>query len=204
MMMYPSILWLVSTRKLPNFSHKFRNTTKAQVKVFARNIMHFSKNKIPSIVALVAIGTQTSMAQFQLRGPGGRPGGRRPGGRFPPAFNASDFVDITCAGNIDFSCDPRGNETEGVFVCRSRINKFNETKSRPRCIPTDKALEGDECGCCGRECPAPCDICPCETSRGQGFEVLIDDEIACLPPRAAMMEVYKNDMAVCNDVCTTV
>ena len=139
----------------------------------------------------------------QLRRPGGGDG--RPGGHRPPGgnFTHADFVNITCSGPIDYSCDPTGNATEGVFVCRTKETRFGEI-ARPKCIATNRALDGDQCGCCGGDCPVPCNSCDCTTGSGDpGFEVDIDGDIECLHPRAAMEEVFRNDLAECNTVCST-
>jgi hypothetical protein len=45
-------------------------------------------------------------------------------------------------------------EEQGVFVCRSMANMLTGVaESQPLCIPTDRAWETDECGCCGLGCP---------------------------------------------------
>jgi hypothetical protein len=45
-------------------------------------------------------------------------------------------------------------EEQGAFVCRSMVNMLTGVaESQPLCIPTDRAWETDDCGCCGLECP---------------------------------------------------
>lgn len=136
----------------------------------------------------------------------------------------TDFVNITCYGDIDFGCNlPRrkrhdtdvGAGGEGVFVCRSKKHPITgDVKSRfPMCVPSDMAIEGDECGCCDRECPQPCDSCPCDLLEddkeggriiAEGVQVLITgmEEPLCVPKFASMMMIYRSDGLVkCNSEC---
>ena len=77
------------------------------------------------------------------------------------------FLNITCdsAGDQNYSCDPKGNGGEGIFVCRTRYHRRTGeiNKQFSLCIPSDRAREGDACGCCGVDdsvCPQPCG-CAC-------------------------------------------
>jgi hypothetical protein len=112
-------------------------------------------------------------------------------------------MNITCTGDIDFSCElPRDEDEQGVFVCRSR----GERGDVPVCIPTDRAVTGDECGCCDQECPVPCDACPCDLpfSDKEGVEVLVPDSDVpiCVPKFASARMVYRSEgMVTCNEAC---
>lgn len=87
-----------------------------------------------------------------------------------------DFIDITCDEededvvfpDLDFDdVFKRGNGRRGddfdgfghedrnfTVVCRTLYNPFNGTEINVTIpIPTDKALEGDTCGCCDGVCP---------------------------------------------------
>lgn len=127
----------------------------------------------------------------------------------------ADLVNITCTGDIDFSCDlpqkfqNQTNTQGGVFVCRKKVHPvFSDVikKQFPICIASDMAIERDECGCCGSVCPHPCSACPCSlgNSTMEGVEVLITgmEEPVCVPKFASMMMVYKSDnLVICNTQC---
>ena len=96
--------------------------------------------KIASLfLALALAGTASCSAEGDHDARGLRRRGRRGRGR------RGDFVDITtiCTPAAEDTCALR-NGLDGVFVCSG-----DETK----CIPTDKALSTDTCGCCGGTCP---------------------------------------------------
>jgi hypothetical protein len=131
----------------------------------------------------------------------------------------ADVVNITCTGDIDFSCDlppkqfqNKTNTQDGVFVCRQKVHPvFSDfiKKQFPICIASNMALESDECGCCGSVCPRPCSACPCSlgNSTMEGVEVLITgmEEPVCVPKFASMMMVYKSDnLVICNTQCSGV
>ncbi|CAJ1941111.1 unnamed protein product [Cylindrotheca closterium] len=165
--------------------------------------MYFS-NKIATFGALVAMPATARRGGGGFRGGGDRDGGRRGDklGRGP--FTNATYVDITC--DADFSCDPRGPSEEGFFVCRSYTCSDGETKSRAKCIPSDRSIEGsDECGCCGEDCPVPCDTCPCTTRRGTPGAYILDeddDEPICVSSKAAMMLTFKKDEVSCLTDCS--
>jgi hypothetical protein len=133
-------------------------------------------------------------------GPFGRPGEPFDG----PESGSPNFFNITCTEQQeDMSCElPRGDE-EGVFVRRTRTHPTTgETNTVPKCIPIDKATEGDECGCCGEACPEPCETCSCELPfpdhEGEimeGVEVLVEgmQEALCVPKFACMMIVARSE-----------
>ncbi|KAL3933449.1 MAG: hypothetical protein SGBAC_010395 [Bacillariaceae sp.] len=168
--------------------------------------MNFSK-KIATFLALgalVAVPATAKRGGGGFRGGGDRDGGRRGDklGRGP--FANATYVDITC--DAEFACDPRGPEEAGFYVCRSWTTSDGEEKSRAKCIAADRSIEGvDECGCCGEECPVPCDTCPCTTTRGSaGAYVLDEDEVdpICVPLHSAMKLTYKKDEFSCLEDCT--
>lgn len=154
------------------------------------------------------------MPMYSIARRGGGLGGgfdRRPvhgdkGGRGP--FANTTFVDITCSTteDVDYSCNPRGPFIDGFYVCRSFTTEEGEEKSRVKCIPSDRSIEGaDECGCCGENCPVVCDTCPCTTRRGTAGAYVVDDddnEPFCAPLNSAMMMVYKRDDLSCLADCT--
>lgn len=188
---------------------RYRKVTQVQKTNHNSSNMYFPTTNVLSIIALVA-GVHSSKA---LRGGGGRAEGGRPGAKGGPGggpfANSTEFVNITCTGAIDFSCDPPRGDEEGVFVCRTWTNEETDvTKRNPRCIPTDRAIEGvDECGCCGTDCPVPCDTCPCEARNGRvGAYVLVadDDTPVCVHAHAAMMMVYRDDEVSCLADCSLV
>jgi hypothetical protein len=79
----------------------------------------------------------------------------------------------------------------------------------PMCIPTDRALVDDECGCCDMDCPEPCDACPCGDITGrdgevrEGVFVSIEDEEepVCIPKFASARMVYHRDDVSCFEGC---
>ncbi|CAJ1957498.1 unnamed protein product [Cylindrotheca closterium] len=188
--------------------------------------MYFSTKIVTFLLTLGALTTMPTMAQRGgggTRGGGGgggqRPGGQRPNGGQQPdggrpgrgpggPFANATFVDITCSstGDLDLTCDPRGESEDGFFVCRSMTDREGVERSTVKCIPSDGSIEGaDECGCCGEDCPVACDTCPCTTRRGDpGAYVLSDDddEPFCVPLNAAMMMVYKRDDVSCLADCS--
>jgi hypothetical protein len=123
----------------------------------------------------------------------------------------ANLVNITCESEIDFSCDLHRTGEEGFFVCRTYTNhRTGLNNSFPVCIPTDKARESDECGCCGEEeCPEECDACPCTAFHGPdsepkaGVEVLVDgeDEPMCVPIGMSRMMVARDDAISCYTGC---
>jgi len=164
------------------------------------------------IFTLLSIGALVSMPVMAQRGgsPGTR-GSRRPGGGRPgrPAggpFANATFANITCSGDIDYSCDPHGESEDGVFVCRSWTNDEGVERSRVRCIPTNRSIEGvDECGCCGNDCPVACDTCPCTARRERPGAYVLDEDDEdpiCLPLNLATMMVYKRDDVSCLADCS--
>ena len=171
--------------------------------------MYFSK-KIMTFLALGALVAMPSEARGGrgggggFRGGGDRDGGRRGGklGRGP--FANATYTDITCSA--DLSCNPRGPAEDGFFVCRSWTTSEGEEKSKIKCVPSDRSIEGvDECGCCGEECPVPCDTCPCTTRRGTPGAYVLDedeDEPICLPSDMAMMLTYKKEEISCLADCS--
>jgi hypothetical protein len=169
-----------------------------------------------SLVALVAIAASIPLANSQnvrgrvlqrpdrdgppYPGPGHGPGG--------PPF--PDFYNITCKDNggaVDFSCDlPRG-EDPGVFVCRTKTHR-GENVTSPMCIPTDRALVDDECGCCDMDCPEPCDACPCDITGRDGkvregvfVSIEDDEEETCVPKFASAKLVYHREDVTCFKGC---
>lgn len=174
------------------------------------------------------------------RGRGEQGGGRR--GDRPPFVNITCPIEGDVDFFDDFTCElpPRrryrrgwhdeGGEDEeddiesggeGVFVCRvppedsPRFDLFPD--GIPKCIPTNKAHEGEECGCCGGDCPEPCSECPCEYiptgRRGEalldvepqaGVEVIIDgmDLPLCVPKYSSAMMVYLDDSVSCYTECS--
>ena len=73
-----------------------------------------------------------------------------------------------CAREDDYPCKYSTNEEDGIFVCRSWINKRGVELKKVCCFPSNRELLGtDECGCCGKECPKICNTCPCTTKQGR-------------------------------------
>jgi hypothetical protein len=114
--------------------------------------------------------------------------------------NETLFLNMTCdesPGDQDYACDLPREDEEGMFVCRTRYDTVTgEMNEFPMCIPPDRAMEGDECGCCGIDenaCPKPCG-CTCELDAGrdgvvrEGAYVLFDDADApvCVPTGVSM------------------
>jgi hypothetical protein len=149
------------------------------------------------------------------RGKGIGRGVGRPGDFF--GRNETLFLNLTCIEEPAqaYSCDlPRGDE-EGMFVCRTREHPgTGENNQFPMCIAPDRAIEGDECGCCGDDenaCPKPCG-CTCELGEGrdgavrEGAYVLFDDadEPVCVPTRVSMRLVARSTedrAATCLEEC---
>jgi hypothetical protein len=149
----------------------------------------------------------------------GRGGGSRPGGDF--GRNETLFLNMTCAESADdqaYSCDLPREDEEGMFVCRTRYHPVTGQQNQfPICVPPGRAMEGDECGCCGEDesaCPVPCG-CTCELGRRredgvvrEGVYVLFDDaeneDAACVPVGVSMPLVATSTddwAATCSDVC---
>ncbi|KAL3930341.1 MAG: hypothetical protein SGBAC_011805 [Bacillariaceae sp.] len=166
--------------------------------------MSFTTKIATSLVlgALVAMPSTTAQRGGRTRG-GGR--GRGPGG---PFANAT-FVDITCSstGDLDLTCDPRGESEDGFFVCRTWTNSEGVERSKVKCIESARSIaDVDECGCCGEDCPVVCDTCPCTTRHGTAGAYVLDADSAnerfCAPLNAAMMMVFKKDDVSCLADCT--
>jgi hypothetical protein len=168
------------------------------------------------VAALLAVSLSNAQPGGGFRGgkSGGRPGGGPGGAR--GGMDDANFFNITCDSEIDFSCDLHRGATkeDGVFVCRTHTNVMDEGRNNsfPVCIPTDKALESDECGCCGEDCPevVVC-ACPCTfTGRhGQlkeGVGVLVDEEeeeetMMCVPKGASRTMVSRDVGITCDTGC---
>jgi hypothetical protein len=154
-----------------------------------------------ALVALLAVSLSNAQPEGGFRGGNGSglgPGGSSgPGGRHHGGMHDADSVNITCESEIGFSCDLLRDEEEeeGVFVCRTYTNHMTGlNNSFPVCIPTDKAWESDECGCCDDECPEACDACPCtftgpdcEEKEGVEIFVAVEQEPMCVPKGASRM-----------------
>ena len=161
------------------------------------------------IATFLTLGALVAMPATAKRGGGGGfRGGGGGGGRGRPFANAT-FVDISCSsiGDLDLTCDPRGESEDGFFVCRTWTNSEGVERSKVKCIESDRSIEGvDECGCCGEDCPVVCDTCPCTTRRGTAGAYVLDedspDEPFCAPLNAAMMMVFKKDDVSCLEDCT--
>jgi hypothetical protein len=107
-----------------------------------------------------------------------------------------------------------------MFVCRStRFHPDTEEMNQfPMCIPPDRAMQGDVCGCCGQDdsaCPKPCG-CTCELGAGrdgvmrEGAYVIFDEDAedkpapVCVPIGVSMRLVARSteDRAVtCFEEC---
>ncbi|KAL3933448.1 MAG: hypothetical protein SGBAC_010394 [Bacillariaceae sp.] len=165
--------------------------------------MYFSK-KIGTALALGALVAMPVTARRRRGGGRGGGRGRRGGRRGSGPFANASYVDIAC--DTEFSCDPRGPEESGFYVCRSWTNSEGVEQSKVKCIESDRSIEGvDECGCCGEDCPVVCDTCPCTSRRGSAGAYVLDEddpEPFCAPLNAAMMMVYKKDDVSCLADCT--
>jgi hypothetical protein len=171
-----------------------------------------------ALFALLGPSTQARPKGFRGRGGGNGIGGRGGGGPPPGGgFFGRDeslFLNMTCdeqespPNDQAYSCDlPRGDE-EGMFVCRTRYHPVTGLKNEfPMCIPPNRAMEGDVCGCCGTDetaCPQPCG-CTCDL--GEGRYVVFDDaeaEPVCVPTGLSMRLVARSteDRAVtCLETC---
>ena len=116
------------------------------------------------------------------------------------------FLNTTCdsAGDQNYSCDlPKRRGGEGFFVCRTRYHPLTGTENKfPVCIPSGRAMEGDECGCCGVDvsaCPQPCGCaCALRTNRKgvvkKGVFVVSDDmdEPECVRTAKSMRLVARS------------
>ena len=154
------------------------------------------------------------------------------GGPFGCGRNSTvEFVSNICEGHTPTTCDlpPRGGEgggypseesavvsTSGIFVCRTRTNpNTQEVDAFSMCIPEDKGIAGDECGCCDDVCPEPCE-CPCDIVDGDGnpkvdangdailgalvtIEGMDDDK--CVPASASAYMVERSNGAVTCAAC---
>ena len=106
--------------------------------------------------------------------------------------------------------DEEGDEVrEGIWVCRTEFNpKLQEDVTFSICIPSDRGIEGDGCGCCDAECPVACPSCGCILEDREG-NVRVDDEgnpiegslvtfesdefeDMCIPEHASIMLVQKS------------
>jgi hypothetical protein len=123
--------------------------------------------KLLAIAALFATIDTTAHAHDSFRGSGGYrgDGGSYHGGGGHGGFDSSDdrnatiFQNITCDASPalqNYTCDLRRSDEEGIYVCRTRIGSLGDEYQFPICIPSDRALESDDCGCCG----ADEDACP--------------------------------------------
>ena len=102
------------------------------------------------------------------RGPGFGRGGERP-----------DFIDSACSVETS-SCGllDCGN-ADAVFVCRSppispempNMPEMVEPEPKTICIPKNRGLERDACGCCEEPFPTAC-TCSCDVADPMGFMIL--------------------------------
>lgn len=68
--------------------------------------------------------------------------------------------------NTGPTCAYNWQGDEGIWVCRTLFDPFSgESKETTACIDSTKAVEKDECGCCGGECPSACE-CTCAMMDG--------------------------------------
>ena len=112
------------------------------------------------------------------------------------------FLNTTCdsAGDQNYSCDlpRRRGGGEGIFVCRTRYHRITGIENKfPKCIPSGRAMEGDECGCCGVDdsvCPQPCGcVCALRKKRKGVFVVSDDmDEPKCVNTAKSMRLVARS------------
>jgi hypothetical protein len=183
----------------------------------------------PSTTETSAQGVRDGDHQRHGIGDGGR-GGKGKGkhgsgvgrpGDFSFGRNETLFLNLSCVEEPaqDYSCDlpPRGDEQEGMFVCRTRYYHpvTGDKNEFPTCIAPDRAMEGDECGCCGDDenaCPKPCGCTCTELGEGrdgaarEGAYVLFGDadEPVCVPTGLSMRLVARSteDRAVtCLEEC---
>lgn len=77
-------------------------------------------------------------------------------------FERPDFIEKSCAVedpenaiNCDLPSRKDDNSTDGFFVCREFFDPrgLGESRKEAVCISADRALETDQCGCCGDVCP---------------------------------------------------
>jgi hypothetical protein len=168
---------------------------------------------VSSLIGLVAFLNSSVQAK---RGGlnGGRGGAQGHGGHGNrPNGDNLNFTSIACdaaqGDNVETCDHPKSDES--LFVCRERTDpSTNEVNSISVCIPTDKSLDGDVCGCCdGQDCPTPCDACPCVLENPRfgdeaGVLVLIEgvDEPVCVPSFASMTMVSRSNGSVtCATTC---
>jgi hypothetical protein len=169
--------------------------------------------KILAIAALFATIDTTAHAHDGFRGSGGGRGrgGHQGGFDSSDDRNATMFQNITCDATTpelaqNYTCDlrKRRSDEDGVYVCRTRINDLGDEYQFARCIPTDRALESDTCGCCGADetaCPKTCD-CPCaipnrfnrDGTSKKGVEVMVDGmaDPVCIRSHSAMRMVRRS------------
>eukprot|EP00526_Cylindrotheca_closterium_P011422 CAMPEP_0113638746 /NCGR_PEP_ID=MMETSP0017_2-20120614/20310_1 /TAXON_ID=2856 /ORGANISM="Cylindrotheca closterium" /LENGTH=488 /DNA_ID=CAMNT_0000549893 /DNA_START=50 /DNA_END=1516 /DNA_ORIENTATION=- /assembly_acc=CAM_ASM_000147 len=122
---------------------------------------HFNPASFCLLLWLVVASVQARQGQHG----GGRPGGLFGGGR--PGFPGLDqeFVNKTCDASFECPLRRKGgghnhnnndidNQRNGTFVCRTTYHPVSGAERKEaRCIPTDRAFDSDDCGCCGEDCP---------------------------------------------------
>lgn len=170
--------------------------------------------KLLAVAALFATINPTAHAHNGFRGGGGNHGGGGGGGNHAGGGggrgghdssgdrNVTMFQNITCDASVElqnYACDLHRSDEDGIYVCRTRVDSLGEEYQFPTCIPSDRALESDECGCCGADedaCPKTCG-CPCDipnrfdwdgVTPKQGVEVMVDGtaDPVCVPSYSAM------------------
>ncbi|CAJ1957500.1 unnamed protein product [Cylindrotheca closterium] len=126
-------------------------------------------------------------------------------GEYEFGQNATEAEEADCAGSPDFSCKFSVHREEGVFVCRSWINKNGIERKKVGCFPSDRSILGtDECGCCGKECPTICNTCTCKTERGRAGAYIVyegRDEPVCRSTFIATKLVHRDESIACLADC---
>ena len=188
------------------------------------NLMTYLVQKLLAIAALFATIDTTAHAHGSVRGGSGYRGGGGGHGGFDSSHdrNTTMFQNITCDVSSElqnYSCNLRRSDEDGIYVRRTRINFLDDEYQFPTCIPSDRALESDECGCCGPDddaCPKTCG-CPCDipnrlnrdgTSK-KGVAVMVDGmaDPVCIRSYFAMKMVRRSAEkgeidATCVEECT--
>ena len=126
-------------------------------------------------------------------------------GEYEFGQNATLTEESDCAGSIDYSCKLSANHQDGVFVCRSWINKNGIELTKVGCFPSNRPMLGtDECGCCGKECPTICNTCTCTTERGRAGAYIVHegrDEPVCRSTFIATKLVHRDESIACLADC---
>ena len=118
-------------------------------------------------------------------------------------------VESKCSAIEDrFLCDRQLEDgIDSVFVCRTFTVPLQKVPHQETsCIPEDKIVDSDTCGCCDEQCPEACS-CPCVMRDGKaGVKVNTEDALTlnenCVLPDIALRLVATSMGGItCNTNC---